>query len=145
MLATDDRSVRGRSPVSASVAGLPGDDDVLGTGPRLERTGKVEMTTSPSARSHRRARFERARKTRERLAALFAPAGQLSSESVEIREILDELGVRALIDAEIAAQRDRALHALRGSRDAAAREPLDLLERPSPPRRAPRRARGRDA
>src|SRR5207249_3294991 len=67
--------------------------------------------------------------------ALFAAAAQgaalLSSESVEqIREILNELGVRALIDAEITAQRGRALHALRGIAPiAAAREPLDLLER----------------
>src|SRR5207245_2437603 len=76
--------------------------------------------------------FERDQgKTRERLAALFAPAAPLSSESVEqIREILNELGVRALIDAEITAQRGRALHALRGIAPiAAAREPLDLLER----------------
>jgi geranylgeranyl pyrophosphate synthase len=76
--------------------------------------------------------FERAQgKTREHLAALFAAPAPLSSESVEqIREILDELGVRALIDAEIAAQRGRALHALRGVAPiAAAREPLDLLER----------------
>ena len=76
--------------------------------------------------------FERAQgKTRERLAALFAPAAPLSSESVEqIREILDNLGVRALIDAEITEQRGRALHALRGVGSiAASREPLDLLER----------------
>src|SRR5437879_11877166 len=76
--------------------------------------------------------FERAQgKMRERLAALFAPAAPLSSESVEqIREILDELGVRALIDAEIAGQRGRALHALTGIAPiAASREPLDLLER----------------
>jgi hypothetical protein len=48
----------------------------------------------------------------------------------QIRESLDELGVRALIDAEIAAQRGRALHALSGIAPvAAAREPLDLLEK----------------
>jgi hypothetical protein len=76
--------------------------------------------------------FARAQgKTRERLAALFAPAAPLSNESVaQIREILDDLDIRVLIDAEIAAQRDRALHALRGIAPiAAAREPLDLLER----------------
>ncbi|TMF72361.1 MAG: hypothetical protein E6I18_17055 [Chloroflexi bacterium] len=76
--------------------------------------------------------FERAQgKTRERLAALFAPAAPLASESVEqIREILDDLGVRALIDTEITEQRGRALHALRGIASIArSREPLDLLER----------------
>jgi geranylgeranyl pyrophosphate synthase len=76
--------------------------------------------------------FERAQgKTRERLAALFAPAAPLASASVEqIREILDALGVRALIDEEIGAQRGRAYHALRAIAPiAAAREPLELLER----------------
>ena len=45
-----------------------------------------------------------------------------------IREILDELGVRALIEAEIAAQRGRALHELRGITPRS-REPLEMLER----------------
>jgi len=107
---------------------------VLGIWASTERTGKVEMNdltkrkkTLPVVLG-----FERARgKTRERLAALFAPAAPLSSESVEaIREILDELGVRALIGAEITAQRGRALDALREVRPiAAAPEPLELLER----------------
>jgi hypothetical protein len=76
--------------------------------------------------------FERApAKTREQLAALFEPAAPLPPENVEgIREILDELGVRTLIEAEIAAHRDRALHLLRGvSSVAAAPEALELLER----------------
>src|SRR5206468_1247246 len=70
-------------------------------------------------------------KTRERLAVLFAPAGPLPSESVEqIREILDELAVHTLIDAEINAQRGSALHALQGIAPiAAASEPADLRER----------------
>jgi geranylgeranyl diphosphate synthase type I len=111
-------------------------DDVLGIWASTERTGKVEMNdltkrkkTLPVVLA-----FERAqgiKKTRERLAALFAPPAPLSSESVEeIRAILDELGVRALIDAEISTQRGRALHALRGIAPiAAAHEPLELLER----------------
>src|SRR5438309_11784450 len=77
--------------------------------------------------------FERAQgKTRERLAALFAPAAPPGSESVEhIRAILDDLGVRALIDTEITEQRGRALHAARGiAAIARSRESLDWLERP---------------
>ena len=57
----------------------------------------------------------------------FAPDPGLVEQ---IREILDELGVRGLIDAEITAQRGRAIHALQGiATIAAAHEPLDLLER----------------
>jgi geranylgeranyl pyrophosphate synthase len=74
--------------------------------------------------------FERAQgRQRERLTALFAPAAPLPGENVErIREILDELGIRALIESEIAAQRGRALHELRGI-SPTAREPLEMLER----------------
>jgi geranylgeranyl diphosphate synthase type I len=136
LLATDDASVRETLARFGDAFGqaFQAHDDVLGIWASTERTGKVEMNdltkrkkTLPVVLG-----FERAQgKTRERLAALFAPAAPLSSESVEqIREILDELGVRALIDAEIAAQRGRALHALHGIAPiAAAREPLDLLER----------------
>ena len=136
LLATDKATVR--EPLArfgdAFGQAFQAHDDVLGIWASSERTGKVEMNdltkrkkTLPVVLG-----FERAQgKTRERLAALFAPAAPLSSESVEqIREILDELGVRAIIDAEIAAQRGRALHALRGiAPSAAAREPLELLER----------------
>ena len=136
LLATDDVGVRETLARFGDAFGqaFQAHDDVLGIWASTERTGKVEMNdltkrkkTLPVVLG-----FERAQgKTRERLAALFAPAAPLSSESVEqIREILDELGVRALIDAEIATQRGRALHALRGIAPiAAAREPLDLLER----------------
>jgi geranylgeranyl diphosphate synthase, type I len=136
VLATDDLSVRETLARFGDAFGqaFQAYDDVLGIWASTERTGKVEMNdltkrkkTLPVVLG-----FERAQgKTRERLAALFAPAAPLSTESVEqIREILDDLGVRALIDAEIAAQRGRALHALRGIAPiAAAREPLDLLER----------------
>ncbi len=138
LLATDDVSVRETLARFGDAFGqaFQAHDDVLGIWASTERTGKVEMNdltkrkkTLPVVLA-----FERAqgiKKTRDRLAALFAEAAPLSSASVEqIREILDELGVRALIDAEIATQRGRALQALRGIAPiAAAREPLDLLER----------------
>ena len=135
LLATDDVAVRGTLARFGDAFGqaFQAHDDVLGIWASTERTGKVEMNdltkrkkTLPVVLG-----FERAQgKTRERLATLFAPAAPLSTESVEqIREILDELGVRALIDAEITTQRGRALHALRGIAPIAAREPLDLLER----------------
>src|SRR5919204_133159 len=136
MLATDDAGVRETMARFGDAFGqaFQAYDDVLGIWASTERTGKVEMNdltkrkkTLPVVLG-----FERAQgKTRERLAALFAPAAPLSAESVEqIREILDDLGVRAVIDSEITAQRDRALHALRGVAPiAAAREPLEVLER----------------
>src|SRR5207248_366890 len=124
LLATEDAAVRETLARFGDAFGqaFQAHDDLLGVWGSTERTGKVEMNdltkrkkTLPVVLG-----FERAQgKTRERLAALFAPAAPLSSESVEqIREILDELGVRALIDAEIDAQRGRALHALRERRDA---------------------------
>jgi geranylgeranyl diphosphate synthase type I len=136
LLATEDVSVREALARFGDAFGqaFQAHDDVLGIWASTERTGKVEMNdltkrkkTLPVVLG-----FERAQgKTRERLVALFAPAAPLSSESVEeIREILDELGVRALIEAEITVQRGRALHALRGIAPiAAAHEPLELLER----------------
>jgi geranylgeranyl diphosphate synthase type I len=136
LLATDDAAVRESLARFGDAFGqaFQAHDDVLGIWASTERTGKVEMNdltkrkkTLPVVLG-----FERAQgKTRERLTNLFAAAAPLSSESVEqIREILDELGVRAIIDAQIAAQRARALHALRGIAPiAAAREPLELLER----------------
>src|SRR5947209_1227091 len=136
VLASDDRSLRellGRFGEAFGQA-FQAHDDLLGIWATTERTGKIEMNdltkrkkTLPVVLG-----FERAQgKTRERLAALFAPAAPLSSESVEqIREILDDLGVRALIDAEIDSQRGRALHGLSLIAPiAAAREPLELLER----------------
>src|SRR5919204_4975298 len=136
MLATDDAGVRETMARFGDAFGqaFQAYDDVLGIWASTERTGKVEMNdltkrkkTLPVVLA-----FDRApAKVRERLAALFAPAAPLSAESVEqIREILDDLGVRAVIDSEITAQRDRALHALRGVAPiAAAREPLEILER----------------
>src|SRR4030081_2724127 len=108
LLATDDGTVRETLARFGDAFGqaFQAHDDLLGIWAPTERTGKVEMNdltkrkkTLPVVLG-----FERAQgKTRERLTALFAPAAPLSSGSVEqIREILDELGVRALIDAETA-------------------------------------------
>src|SRR5438128_2861579 len=135
LLATDDTKVREALARFGDAFGqaFQAYDDVLGIWASTERTGKVEMNDLTKAKKTLPVvvRFERAQgKTRERLATLFAPPAPLSSESVEhIREILDELGVRALIDAEIDSQRGRALHALSGIAPiVAAREPLEMLE-----------------
>jgi len=135
LLATDDPKVREALARFGDAFGqaFQAYDDVLGIWASTERTGKVEMNDLTKRKKTLPVvvGFERAQgKTRERLAALFAPPAPLSSESVEqIREILDELGVRALIDAEIDSQRGRALHALSGIAPiVAAREPLEMLE-----------------
>jgi geranylgeranyl diphosphate synthase type I len=136
VLATDERSTREALARFGSAFGqaFQAYDDLLGIWASTERTGKVEMNdltkrkkTLPVVLA-----FERApAKTRERLAALFAPPAPLPAENVErIREILDELGVRSLIESEIASHRGRALHELRAMAPlAAAREPVELLER----------------
>src|SRR5213594_2827328 len=135
LLATDDTKVREALARFGDAFGqaFQAYDDVLGIWASTERTGKVEMNDLTKRKKTLPVvvGFERAQgKTRERLAALFAPPAPLSSESAEqIREILDELGVRALIDAEIESQRGRALHALSGIAPiVAAREPLEMLE-----------------
>ena len=135
VLATDDAGMR------ASLARFGDDygqafqahDDLLGVWGTSERTGKVELNdltkrkkTLPVVLA-----FERASpKTREELAGLYAAPAPLAAESVErIRAILDDLGVREIIEREIAASRSRALHVLRGIGEvAAAREPLGLVE-----------------
>src|SRR5439155_820553 len=75
--------------------------------------------------------FERAAgRTRKRLAALFEPAAPLPAENVAaVREILDELGVRALLEDEIASHRGRAVHLLRGVTPLAAPDAIALVER----------------
>ena len=108
-------------------------DDLLGIWATTERTGKLEMNdlvkrkkTLPVVIA-----FERASpRVRAELAALFEPPAPLAAESVErIRELLDELGARDQIEAEIASHRTRALHALRGiGALARSSEPLTLLE-----------------
>jgi geranylgeranyl diphosphate synthase type I len=108
-------------------------DDLLGIWATTERTGKLEMQdlvkrkkTLPVVMA-----FEKATpRERAELDALFAPAAPLPAENVErLRELLDTLGTRAQLEAEIAGHRTRALHALRavGALGAAA-EPLALLE-----------------
>ncbi len=134
VLATDDRAVRGSLARFGDAFGqaFQAHDDLLGIWATTDRTGKIEMNdltkrkkTLPVVLA-----FERAQgRQRERLTALFAPAAPLPGENVErIREILDELGIRALIETEIAAQRGRALHELRGITPTA-REPFETLER----------------
>jgi geranylgeranyl diphosphate synthase type I len=136
VLATDDRAVRDALAAFGGAFGqaFQAYDDLLGIWGSTERTGKLEMNdltkrkkTLPVVLAFERARAE----TRERLAALFAPPAPLPGENVEaIRQILDELGIRALIDSEIASHRARALHMLRGiARIAAAPDALDSLER----------------
>jgi geranylgeranyl diphosphate synthase, type I len=137
VLATDDRAVRGALAAFGGAFGqaFQAYDDLLGIWGSTERTGKLEMNdltkrkkTLPVVLA-----FERARgaETRERLAALFAPAAPLPAENVEaIRQILDDLGIRALIESEIASHRARALQGLRGIASIAeARDALDSLER----------------
>ena len=109
-------------------------DDLLGIWASTERTGKLAMNdlvkrkkTLPVVMA-----FERAsQRLRAELTTLFETPAPLPAEAVErIREILDELGTRELLEREIAAHRVRALGVLRGIGPiAAADEPLALLER----------------
>jgi geranylgeranyl diphosphate synthase type I len=135
LLATDDPGVR------SSLARFGEDfgqafqayDDLLGVWGTTDRTGKVEMNdlakrkkTLPVVLA-----FERAGpKVRERLAAHFTGAAPLAPETVDaVREILDDLEIRELIEREVADHRARALHVLRGIGPiAAASEALQLLE-----------------
>ena len=135
VLATDDAAVRAALARFGDDFGqaFQAHDDLLGIWGTSERTGKVELNdltkrkkTLPVVLA-----FERASpKVREELAALYGPPAPLPAESVErIRTILDDLGVRGLIEREIASHRSKALHVLRGIGEvAAAREALALLE-----------------
>jgi geranylgeranyl diphosphate synthase type I len=132
MLASDDPAVRdqlGRFGEEFGQA-FQAHDDLLGIWASTERTGKVEMNdlvkrkkTLPVVLA-----FERASpRTRAELDELFAPQAPLPAENVErIRQFLDDLGVRPMLEREIEAHRARALHLLRGV--AASEEPLRLLE-----------------
>ena len=76
--------------------------------------------------------FERAtQRVRTTLEELYAAPAPLPQETVDrVRDILDDLRVRELIDREIGIHRERALHELRAVRDhASAAEPLRALER----------------
>ena len=135
VLATDDRQVRDALARFGDDYGqaFQAHDDLLGIWGTSERTGKLELNdltkrkkTLPVVLA-----FERASpKVREELATLYASPAPLPPENVErIREILDDLGVRELIEREITSHRSRALHVLRGIREmAAASEALRLLE-----------------
>ena len=135
VLATDDAGIR------ASLARFGDDygqafqahDDLLGIWGTSERTGKVELNDLTKCKKTLPVvlAFERASpKTRGELAALYEAPAPLPAESVErIRAILDDHGIRELIEREIASHRSRALHVLRGiGQVAAAREALGLLE-----------------
>ena len=135
VLATDDPAVREALARFGDDYGqaFQAHDDLLGIWGTSDRTGKLELNdltkrkkTLPVVLA-----FERASpRVREELAALYEPAAPLPAENVErIREILDDLGVRGLIEREIASHRSRALHVLRGIGEVAqAREALGLLE-----------------
>ena len=133
LLATDDAGLRDAMARFGDDFGqaFQAHDDLLGIWATSERTGKIEMNdlvkrkkTLPVVLA-----FERASaKTRATLAALFAPAAPLPPENVErIREIIDTLAVRELMEREIAEHRSRALHVLRNA-GALAAEPAALLE-----------------
>jgi len=132
MLASDDPSVREQLARFGEEFGqaFQAHDDLLGIWATTERTGKVEMNdlvkrkkTLPVVLA-----FERSSpRVRAQLDELFAPQAPLPAENVDrIRQVLDDLGVRPLLDREIEAHRGRALHLLHGV--AASAEPLRLLE-----------------
>ena len=120
ILATDDRAVHEQLARFGAEFGhaFQAYDDLQGIWATSERTGKVEMNdlvkrkkTLPVAIG-----FERATaNARAELETLFAPAAPLAAANVErIREILEDLEVRAVIEREIAEHRERALALLRG-------------------------------
>jgi geranylgeranyl diphosphate synthase type I len=132
VLASDDQHVREQLARFGDEFGhaFQAHDDLLGIWASSERTGKVEMNdlvkrkkTLPVVLA-----FERASpRVRAQLDELFAPQAPLPAENVDrIRAILDDLGVRPMLEREIEAHRGRALHLLRGV--AASEEPLRLLE-----------------
>ena len=109
-------------------------DDVLGIWGTSERTGKVEMNdiakrkkTLPVVMAFERA----APRVRATLEELYAGSPPLATGVVErVRDVLDDLKVREVIEREIGIRRERALHELRAVRDrATTEEPLRLLER----------------
>ena len=135
VLATDDQRLRDVLARFGDDYGqaFQAHDDLMGIWGTSDRTGKVELNdltkrkkTLPIVLA-----FERASpKVAAELGALYGAAAPLPQTSVErVREILDDLGIRALIGREIASHRSRALHVLRGIREmAAAGEALALLE-----------------
>ena len=134
ILATEDRAAREQLRQFGAEFGhaFQAHDDVQGIWSTSDRTGKVELNdlvkkkkTLPVVLG-----FERATtRARMELEELFAPAAPLPTANVErIRELLDELGVRAIIEQEIADHRERALRILRGTAGIVGGEPLAALE-----------------
>ncbi|MEX2046351.1 MAG: polyprenyl synthetase family protein [Chloroflexota bacterium] len=132
VLASDDPSIRDQLARFGEDFGqaFQAHDDLLGIWASTERTGKVEMNdlvkrkkTLPVVLA-----FERASpRVRAQLDELFAPQAPLPAGNVDrIRAILDDLGVRPMLEREIEAHRARALHLLHGV--AASDEPLRLLD-----------------
>jgi geranylgeranyl diphosphate synthase, type I len=109
-------------------------DDLLGIWGTTDRTGKVEMNdiakrkkTLPVVLAFERA----APRARASLVELYGAPAPLPPENVDrIRDILDDLRVRELLEREIGIHRERALHELRSVKQVAttAEEPLRLLE-----------------
>jgi len=133
MLASDDPSVRDQLARFGEEFGqaFQAHDDLLGIWASTERTGKIEMNdlvkrkkTLPVVLA-----FERASpRVRAQLDELFAPQAPLPAENVDrIRAILDDLGVRPMLEREIEAHRGRALHLLHGVA-ATGGPPLRLLD-----------------
>ena len=135
ILATDDPQIRDALARFGDDFGqaFQAYDDLLGIWATTERTGKLEMNdlvkrkkTLPVVMA-----FEKASpRLKAELAALFEPPAPLPNENVErVREILDELDTRELLEREIASHRSRALSTLRGIPVmTSAGEPLALLE-----------------
>ncbi len=132
MLASDDPAVREQLARFGEEFGqaFQAHDDLLGIWASTERTGKVEMNdlvkrkkTLPVVLA-----FERASpRVRAQLGELFSPAAPLPAENVDrIRAILDDLGVRPMLEREIDTHRGRALHLLHGV--AKSEESLRLLD-----------------
>jgi geranylgeranyl diphosphate synthase type I len=134
-IATDDADLRATLARFGEDFGhaFQAHDDLLGIWATTERTGKVEMNdiakrkkTLPVVLAFERA----APRVRANLEDLYAAPAPLPAENVDrIRDILDDLKVRELIEREIGIHRERALHELRSVRDVAkGAEPLRLLE-----------------
>lgn len=135
VLATDDAAIRAALARFGDEYGqaFQAHDDLMGIWGTTERTGKAELNdlskrkkTLPVVLA-----FERgSQSARAELAALFEPAAPLPQESVDrIRDILEALRVREVIEGEIAQHRSRALHALRSIHQIAqAGDALALLE-----------------
>ena len=133
-LATDDPGIRtGLARFGADFGqAFQAHDDLLGIWATTEATGKVELNdlvkkkkTLPVVLAFAKA----SPKLRVTLEALFEPPAPLPASNVDrIREILDALQIRTLIEAEIAEHRDRALAMLAGAGISGSRPPGALLE-----------------